>query len=61
MITECNHEGAHVEFDIEDARQNKLTASEVRKKYPRFYGPCPDCGGGLIKYASFEHYVYGDW
>ncbi len=33
----------------------------VRKKWPRFSGTCKICGYTGIKYASFKHYLYGDW
>jgi hypothetical protein len=56
---DCRHTGAAVEYDPEKARG--LDAHEVRKLYPRFSGRCPDCGCQLIKYASTEHYVMGDW
>jgi hypothetical protein len=38
-----------------------LSAEEVRKRWPRFYGPCPDCNTTVIHYASTAHYVLGDW
>lgn len=34
---------------------------EIRKRWPRFDGECPDCGKHLIAYASSEHYIFGDW
>jgi hypothetical protein len=55
----CVHAGAVVAFDEEAARG--LEADEVRKRWPRFFGACPDCGCSLIKYASAMHYVMGDW
>lgn len=55
----CEHEGAKVEYDSEAAKG--LDAREIKKRWPRFFGPCPDCGAQLIKYASFEHYIAGDW
>lgn len=37
-------------------------ANEVRKRWPRLIGTCPKgCGFHGIAYASFEHYVAGDW
>jgi len=38
-----------------------LTADEVRKRWPRLALTCPDCGMEMCCYASFEHYVSGDW
>lgn len=59
MTDKCEHHGAKVEFDEEAAKG--LSAWEVRKRWPRFYGACPDCGVQLIKYASNVHYYSGDW
>jgi hypothetical protein len=53
---ECNH---GVTFDPEAARD--LSADEVRRRWPRFSGFCFRCGFSGIFYASFEHYVAGDW
>ncbi len=37
-------------------------ASEVRKRWPRLMGNCPKgCGYHGIYYASYEHYIAGDW
>lgn len=53
----CDH---GVSFDDEASRG--LSADEVRKRWPRGYGPCPKgCGFNGIAYASFAHYVSGDW
>jgi hypothetical protein len=37
-----------------------MPADEVRRLYPRFHGICR-CGYRGIAYASFQHYVAGDW
>lgn len=55
----CEHKNVIPEFDEDDARD--LSPIEVRKKYPRFFGTCPDCGSNVIAYASFEHFIAGDW
>lgn len=55
----CPHPQCQVTFD--PAAAQKLTVEEIRKRWPRFYGPCPDCGQQMIVYASFSHYIYGDW
>ena len=55
----CKHEGATVEFDCEASKG--LSDSEVRRRWLLFDGYCHDCGQQLIKYASFEHYISGDW
>ena len=58
---ECTHD---VTFDKEAARGLKV--EEIRKRWPRGYftgdKPCPKgCGFVGIAYASYEHYLYGDW
>jgi hypothetical protein len=57
--TDCAHPSATPAFDEEAARP--LPAAEVRERWPRFFGTCPDCGISGIFYASFAHYVMGDW
>ena len=53
----CTH---GVLFD-EDAAKN-MSVSEVQKAFPRGWGPCPlGCGFSGIAYASYSHYIYGDW
>mgnify|MGYP000999235507 CR=1 FL=1 len=55
----CDH---GVTFDKETADREKLDAYEVRKRWPRGNGPCPlGCGWTGIFYASYDHYIYGDW
>jgi len=57
QIAKCDH---GVKFDLEEAKQ--ISTLEVRKRFPRLYGPCPKgCGYNGIAYASTAHYVYGDW
>lgn len=58
-IAPCEHEAIAVTFDKEAARD--LSTTEIRERWPRFLGNCPTCGERLIKYASYEHYLYGDW
>lgn len=59
-IFECKHPKClPPQFDRNKAYS--LTAEEVRKLYPRFCGQCPDCKCTLVLYASFEHYIAGDW
>ncbi|MDB4278016.1 hypothetical protein N9917_00140 [Deltaproteobacteria bacterium] len=55
----CKHLSVMPEFDEEDAKG--MSALEIKKKYPRFMGSCPECGGNVILYASFMHYINGDW
>ncbi len=55
---ECEHEfkdGAVLAFDKEAAAG--LDTHEVRQRWPRLL--CLKCGA--ICYASFEHYIYGDY
>lgn len=60
MEEECKHPKLpKVEFDEEKAKN--MTPDEVRKAYPRGWDTCPDCHQQLIRYASFMHYIAGDW
>lgn len=53
----CDH---GVTFD-EDAADG-LSVTEIRRRWPRLHGPCPKgCGYVGIAYASYAHYIYGDW
>lgn len=53
----CDH---GVTFDEEAAKG--LDANEVRRRWPRLYGDCPkSCGFHGIAYASYLHYLAGDW
>lgn len=62
----CDH---GVTFDIVEYCRlpfEKRTVTELRKRWPRGYfteeKPCPRCGfsNGIV-YASYEHYIAGDW
>jgi hypothetical protein len=55
----CEHKGVAVSFDEQASRG--LSSATVRRLWPRFFGTCPDCGRSLILYASFAHYIAGDW
>lgn len=67
-LGECPHIGAVVDpdekplrfvaFDAEEAKT--LPDGEVRKRFPRGT-KCLDCGAFGAFYASFEHYIAGDW
>jgi hypothetical protein len=53
----CDH---GVTFDSKESEG--LSAYEVRRRWPRLFGECPKgCGFKGIGYASFEHYIAGDW
>jgi hypothetical protein len=55
----CIHPRTMPAFD--HARAKRLDAAEVRRRWPRFEGRCPDCGASVIAYESFAHYAAGDW
>ena len=55
----CQHDKIMPEFDQKAAAG--LSSDEVRKRWPRFGGLCPDCGTWTVAYASYEHYLAGDW
>jgi hypothetical protein len=60
MAKGCQHPNADwPEFDAEAART--MTSDEVQRRFPRKRVTCPDCGESFIAYASFEHYIAGDW
>lgn len=59
LFPQCKHPRCAVAFDEDAARG--LSAEEVRKRWPRFYGLCPDCNTEVIRYASTAHRVLGDW
>lgn len=52
----CDH---GVTFDA--AAAAGLDSLEVRRRWPRFAGICSKCGYSGIYYASYEHYLCGDW
>ncbi len=60
----CDH-GVH--FDEEawktaSEAEDGITTEEFRKRWPRGFGPCPKgCGFDGIAYASYMHYIAGDW
>jgi len=60
MPPECPEPTAHFPAFDEEAAKG-LSAEDVRRRWPRRFGPCSACGEGGIAYASFLHYVSGDW
>ena len=55
----CDHSICTPTFDEEAA--NGLSKYEIRRRWPRFCGKCAKCGERVIAYASWAHYVMGDW
>lgn len=56
--TRCAHRRLAPRFDPDAA--SALSAGAVRRRWPRDWGECPDCGEQVIVYASAEHFVAGD-
>lgn len=55
----CDH---GIAFDETEFRARHVKASEVRALWPRLHGKCPKgCGFEGIGYASYTHYLAGDW
>lgn len=46
-------------FDEKKAR--RMTRAEIKRNYPRTAAVCPDCGNTVVLYASYVHYIAGDW
>lgn len=40
---------------------DKMRATQIRDRYPRFEGTCPLCGWHGIHYASYAQFIYGDY
>lgn len=56
----CPHPGmAQPVFDREAAKG--LSSSEIRERWPRVFQHCEQCGLTVVAYASYEHYLSGDW
>jgi len=56
----CDH-ARHTPAVPDDDTLCEMSNREVRRKYPRYDGICEDCGAQVIVYASFMHYIAGDW
>jgi hypothetical protein len=61
----CQH-GLTFDRRVVDAscrgKTTPMTTAEIRARWPRLDGPCPlGCGFSGIAYASYVHYLYGDW
>ena len=57
----CEHPTVAAKYTFDADAAKGLTTYEIRARFPRFEGRCPDCGVSLIYYADYAHYVYGDW
>lgn len=62
-VPTCTHAGVLDEAlpAFDSAAAASLDAAEVRKRWPREDRVCPKCGACCITYASYEHYIAGDW
>lgn len=58
MLCECGLPLPVVPFDSDKVRG--LTPREVRQLFPRLNHTC-ECGHRTIMYASYEHYLAGDY
>jgi len=38
-----------------------LSSDEVRRRWPRIHWKCAACKNHGVAYASFVHYISGDW
>lgn len=55
----CTH---GIVFDLDNVKRLSLQSQDIKTLYPRLCGTCPlGCGYNGIAYASYEHYIYGDW
>ncbi len=55
----CKHEKVPEPFF--DETNINHSSDIIKQIYPRIVEKCPDCGSTVIKYASFMHYIAGDW
>lgn len=62
--SKCDHGVTFDEVAWKEAAYtgNIMTIEDVRKRWPRGFGLCPrGCGFYGIAYASYIHYLAGDW
>jgi len=55
----CLHKKHIPKFNKKAAKN--LSVADIRKRWPRYFGKCSECNEGVILYASWAHFVYGDW
>ncbi len=48
-------------FDEERAQREKMSSDDIRREFPRTDEICPDCDQRVIRYASDDHHILGDW
>lgn len=58
---ECPHARCTPPAGFDEPASRDLSSDEVRERWPRFFGRCPDCGETVIGYASLAHCIAGDW
>lgn len=56
---DCQHTTVAPKYNDQDF--GTLDEYEVRRRFPRFDGTCPECGTRIIIYSSYMHYIAGDW
>lgn len=67
-VAQCDHGISFDEFEwrnrcaVARLMGGSMSDEEVRRRWPRLDGPCPKgCGYTGIYYASYLHYIAGDW
>lgn len=59
-MTACSHPNLELP-PFDPVRAATMTSTQVRDAFPRGHSLCGQCGATVISYASFEHYIAGDW
>lgn len=57
----ARHKPQHDEAAMEADGRAEMSVEDFRRKYPRFFGCCEECGERVILYASAGHFILGDW
>lgn len=66
-MPECDHgisfeKEEYLQRDVPEIARKPISSTEVRRRWPRLDGRCPlGCGYTGIFYASYLHYIAGDW
>lgn len=62
IVSECECGATLPETVVYDPVQSRgMSAAQIQKEYPRKMITCSACGSTVMRYASFAHYVAGDW